>query len=255
MIFQQIRNATIKLTYNTVCFLIDPWLQDVCTDEEREQAAVNKSFIAKPVVPLPMPVSGILRDVDICIVTHYHPDHFTPDHLPADLPFVCQNASDAETIRSQGFTNVRCFEDSEMHFGDVTVKRVDGRHGDTDQMAQKAGPVSGFVFSCPDEKKVYAAGDTVFYGNVQRVISEEQPDIVIVNSCDARTRSGRLIMNAEDVVETCRCMKDGIVIASHMDAVSHAHLTRTLLREYLEKEGYSRQVMIPEDGEMIRFTR
>ncbi len=135
-------------------------------------------------------------------MTHDHSDHFTPDYLTPDLPLVFQNHKDAEKARSLGFLNVRYFETDEMIFKNVRVKRTDGRHGDTDLMAQKAGPVSGFVFTCENEKKVYVAGDTVFYESVRQVIREEQPDIVIVNSYDARTRSGRLIMNAEDVVST-----------------------------------------------------
>lgn len=255
MIFQQIRNATVKLQYSSVCFLIDPWLRDACTDEEREQAVATKAFITKPIVPLPLSVKEIIRDVDVCIVTHDHEDHFTSDYLPSDFPLVCQNQKDAEKAESMGFTNVRYFENDEMRFGDVTVKRVGGKHGDNELLAQKAGPVSGFVFCCENEKKVYLAGDTVFCDVVEKVIAEEKPDVVIVNSCDARTRSGRLIMNEEDVIRTCQCLKDGIVIASHMDAVSHAHLTRKQLKEYLEKEGYASWVLIPSDGEIIDLSR
>ena len=255
MLFQQIRSATVKLNYGNVCFLIDPWLQDVCTDAEREQAALTKTFITKPVVPLPLPVEEIIQDVDVCIVTHDHADHFTSDYLPSDFPLVCQNQKDDEKAKSMVFTNVRYFETDEMCFGGATVKRVDGKHGDNELLAQKAGPVSGFVFRCANEKKIYLAGDTVFCDVVENVIAEEKPDVVIVNSCDARTRSGRLIMNEEDVVRTCQCLKDGIVIASHRDAVSHAHLTRKQLKEYLEKEGYDHQVLIPSDGEIIDLSR
>ncbi len=253
MLFTQIRNATVKLNYDHVCFMIDPWLQDVCTEEEREAVAVNRKFISKPVAALPMPVKEILQGVDVCIITHDHPDHFTPDYLPNDFPLVCQNQKDAEKAESLGFVNVRWFENDVMQFGDVTVKRVGGKHGDSELLAEKAGPVSGFVFSCENEKKVYLAGDTVFCDVVQKVIREEKPDVVIVNSCDARTSSGRLIMNAEDVISTCRCLKNGIVIASHMDAVSHAHLTRKQLKACLEEAGYAQQVLIPEDGETIRI--
>ena len=58
-------------------------------------------------------------------------------------------------------------------------------------------------------------------------------------------------MNAEDVMKTCACAPDSLVIASHMEAVSHAHLSRKQLREALAGSPYAGQVRIPEDGESI----
>ncbi len=79
------------------------------------------------------------------------------------------------------------------------------------------------------------------------------PDVIIVNACDARGRIGRLIMNAGDVIKTCDCKPDSIVIASHMDAVSHAYLSREQLKKELAGTKYARQVLIPEDGEQIEI--
>ena len=42
-------------------------------------------------------------------------------------------------------------------------------------------------------------------------------------------------MNAGDVKKTCDCKPDSIVIASHMDAVSHAHLSRDQLKKHFRK--------------------
>ena len=112
-------------------------------------------------------------------------------------------------------------------------------------------PGSGFVFECPGEKTVYVAGDTVYYDGVRAVIERFQPDVIVVNACDARWKYGRLIMNAEDMMKTCACAPDSLVIASHMEAVSHAHLSRKQLREALTGSSYAGQVRIPEDGESI----
>lgn len=72
----------------------------------------------------------------------------------------------------------------------------------------------------------------------------------LMNACDARTRAGgRLIMDAADVKMTCDCRLESIVIASHMDTVSHAYLTRAQLRDVLAGTRYDAQVLIPEDGE------
>ncbi|MBR4162033.1 MAG: MBL fold metallo-hydrolase [Solobacterium sp.] len=253
MIFQQIRSATIKIYYDNVCFLIDPWLMDPCSEEEKEEALKTKKFITKPIVPLPFSAEEILKDVDYCIVSHDHADHFSTDYLPKDMPMIFQNEKDMELGKRLGFTNVMYFKTDCMTFGDIQIKRTDGRHGDTDEMAEKAGPVSGFIFSKEGEKKVYVAGDTVYYDYFEKVILSERPDVIIVNACDARGRTGRLIMNTEDVIKTCICANDSIIIASHMDTVSHAHLTRKELKKNLENTPYIKQVLIPEDGESLTF--
>ena len=251
IVFQQIRNATVKLQYPGGTFMIDPWLADACDPIEREQAVATRRFIPKPVCPLPALVRTLTGDVDWFLMTHCHPDHFSADHLPADAPLVCQSEADVGEVARLEFTNVRRFRDGVMRFGDITVYRVEARHGENEETAVAMGPGSGFVFECPGEKTVYVAGDTVYYDGVRAVVERFQPDVIVVNACDARWKYGRLIMNAEDVMKTCACAPDSLVIASHMEAVSHAHLSRKQLRAALTGSPYAGQVRIPEDGESI----
>ena len=253
IVFQQIRNATVKLKYPGGIFMIDPWLMDACDPIEREQAVAARRFIPKPICPLPMPAEALTGDVDWFLLTHYHPDHFSADYLPADAPLVCQNEADAGELAKLGFSNVRWFRDRAMRFGDVTVHRVEARHGDNEETAAAMGPDSGFVFECPGERTVYLAGDTVYYDGVRAVIERFKPDVIVVNACGARWKHGRLIMNAEDVMKTCACAPESLVIASHMEAVSHAHLNRKQLRDALEENRCAGHVLIPEDGELIEI--
>ncbi|MBQ9048945.1 MAG: hypothetical protein IJ120_13710 [Solobacterium sp.] len=51
-------------------------------------------------------------------------------------------------------------------------------------------------------------------------------------------------------MELCRHYP-GTVIASHMDTVSHAHLSREELRRILQENDCSDRVLIPADGEEI----
>ena len=76
--FQQIRNATTKLYYPGVVFMIDPWLMDECPPEERDRAVATRSFIPRPICPLPAPAEELIADVDFFLLTHFHPDHFSP---------------------------------------------------------------------------------------------------------------------------------------------------------------------------------
>ena len=252
MEFQQIRNASVRITAGGVSFLIDPWLSDMADEEEIRQALSIRKFIPKPVVPLSMPAQEILKETDYILVTHYHPDHFSADYLPKDAPMFFQNRTDAEKAAALGFTDTGWFESVRMQFGNVTVFRTGGRHGDSDELAEHAGPVSGFVFCTEGEPVLYLAGDTVFCPEVEDALKQYRPDITVVNACDARTSRGSLIMNADDVMQVCRVF-GGTVIASHMDSVSHAHLSRTQLKQILEENGYDRQIQIPSDDEIIRF--
>lgn len=45
IIFQQIRNASVKLNYSGVTFMIDPWLMDVCSPEELDRAMAVRNII------------------------------------------------------------------------------------------------------------------------------------------------------------------------------------------------------------------
>ena len=44
-----------------------------------------------------------------------------------------------------------------------------------------------------------------------------------------------------------------MAIASHMDTVAHASLTRKTLKAALERRGLTKRVLMPEDGEVYVF--
>ena len=97
---QQIRNATVKITYADTTFLIDPMLAKKGTYPGFE--GTYRSELRNPLVELPMSAQEILSGVDAIIVTHTHLDHWddaAQQLLPKDLPLFVQNESDAEIIR------------------------------------------------------------------------------------------------------------------------------------------------------------
>lgn len=253
MIYQQIRNATVRITYAGKTFLVDPWLQDAGKGASFEIAKKQHMFVPAPVVELPKSPQQVLTGVDLTLVTHLHSDHFTGDYLPADLLIVLQNKADCVRARHMGFKNTRCFDNDEWSVGDVRIHRVDGKHGDSDIVAAKCGTVSGYVFSAENEPVVYLAGDTVFYDGVAETVRKWKPHVIIVNSCDARMPDGRLIMDADDVEQVCRISGNAVIIASHMETVTHAFLTRRQLAERMEEAGFAERVLIPADGEIINL--
>lgn len=64
MEFQQIRNASVRITAGTQ----------------------HQKIYPETGWPLPMHAQEILKETDYILVTHYHPDHFSADYLPKDAP-------------------------------------------------------------------------------------------------------------------------------------------------------------------------
>ncbi len=249
----QIRNATLRIDYGGVRFLVDPMLADRHA-LPGFQGTVN-SEQRNPMVHLPMPIADIV-DVDAVIVTHLHEDHWDQaarDALHKDLPVFAQNGTDAEIIRGQGFTDVRVLSES-SEFNGVRLIRTAGRHGTEahhEAMAEILGEVCGVVFDHPDEKTIYLAGDTIWNDDVAAVLSAHTPEVAILNAGYAMVQGvdGGIIMGTEDVLRVHQAAPGTLLIASHMEAINHCVLTRAELRAFAAKEGVSEKLRTPGDGE------
>jgi L-ascorbate metabolism protein UlaG (beta-lactamase superfamily) len=85
-------------------------------------------------------------------------------------------------------------------------------------------------------------------------LKKHRPDVVVLNSGDAKLLTDdSIIMSKQDVYEVVRAAPRATVIASHMEAVNHATLSREELRAFLEEKGVAGQVRIPADGESYTF--
>ncbi|AZL69392.1 MULTISPECIES: MBL fold metallo-hydrolase [Pseudomonas] len=257
---QQIRNATVKITYAGTTFLIDPMLAKKGSYPGFEQT--YRSNLRNPLVDLPEPADKVVSGVDAVIVTHTHLDHWddaAQKTLPKDIPLFTQHEEDAQLIRSQGFKNVRVLE-GEVEFGGVKISKTGGQHG-TDEMyatpalAKALGQAMGVVFQAPGYKTLYVAGDTIWRKEVDHAIEKYNPDIIVLNAGKALMTGyeGAIIMGEEDVLHATRAAKNSRIIAVHMDAVNHMSLTREALRAYVRKEGIASRVEIPADGESLSF--
>ena len=188
--------------------------------------------------------------MDFCLITHVHPDHVTKDYIPDDMPMIAQNAADAEKLRQMGFQLVRWFTDEPMVIGGVHITRVDGVHGDTPEAVRRMGMVSGYVIRAESEKTLYSAGDTVWYDGVRDTIRAYQPGVILVNCAAATTPIGRLIMNLGDLESVYEEAPDALIVASHLDSVNHATVTRDDVRRWIDEKGTTR-VLAPENGQVI----
>lgn len=257
---QQIRNATAKIDYAGKTFLVDPFLARKGTYPGFP--GTFHSELRNPTVELPLPVKDIMRGVDAVIVTHTHLDHWDGgDHafIPKATPLFVQHEADAKVIRGQGYTDVRILADS-TEFEGVRLTRTGGRHG-TEQMYSKKpladalGEAMGVVFQAPGAKTVYIVGDTIWNATVDGTLARFKPDVVILNTGDARMKgyTGAIIMGKDDVLHAWQAMPNATIIATHMDAINHMTLSRKELRDHVKEHKIGDRVRIPADGEVLKF--
>ena len=139
----------------------------------------------------------------------------------------------------------------------ITIIKTPGRHGGSkivEDMKDLLGEVSGIVLKHPNEKTIYIAGDTVWYEGVKENLKKYHPDVVVLNSCDAQVIGNEsIIMSKEDIYEVYKSAPEATIIASHMEAVNHATLTRKELGEFLREKAMTRRVLVPADGESYTF--
>ncbi len=259
MNIQQIRSATVKITYGGSVFLIDPMFA-----QKDAYPPIPMSFSPDrrwPMVDLPVSEKEILQDVDAVIMTHYHIDHFDEfavNSLSKDIKIFVQDEEDKKTLEKFGFLNLEILREEGVSFGDVKLYKTNCIHGEMEKAFpyfEKMGirhEAMGVVFKCDGEKTLYLAGDTIWCGFVEEAIDKFSPDAVIVNAADAQLEtSGSIIMGIKDIQALHNYAPSLKIIASHMDTVGHATLDRVGLRKYLKEHNLEDTVLVPEDGENI----
>ena len=257
---QQIRNATVKITYGDTTFLVDPMLAEKGAYPGFENT--YRSNLRNPMVDLPESPAKVIAGVDAVILTHTHLDHWddaAQKALPKDIPLFTQHEDDAKLVRSQGFKNVRVLTD-EAEFGGVKLTKAGGQHG-TDEMyavpplAKLLGEAMGVLFQAPGYKTVYLAGDTIWRKEVDQTIQKYHPEVIVLNTGKAKVNGfeGAIIMGEDDVLHASQTATKAKIVAVHMNAINHTSLTREALRTYVKKQGIESRVDIPEDGASLEF--
>jgi L-ascorbate metabolism protein UlaG (beta-lactamase superfamily) len=262
MELQLIRNATVKLCYGGVTFLIDPFLGEKYSQPSLAGRSDN------PTVDLPFDIEEVMKGVDYIIVSHLHPDHFdskAEDSIPDHSPIFCQ-ADDLEALISKGFGNTRAIE-HRLDVHGVSITRTACQHGSGD-ILPFMGNASGFVFRHVNEKTLYWCGDTIWYDGVRQIIDRYKPDLIVSHAGgnmfvkshnlfgSAFTGDSEpLVMNEEQVVALCSYASHAQIVATHLGALDHDTVSRQGLRKYASVQVESGQLLIPEDGQTIFFNR
>jgi L-ascorbate metabolism protein UlaG (beta-lactamase superfamily) len=221
-----IRHATLVLETSVGRVLVDPMLRAAGTTPPIENTPSPRR---NPLVELPVPADEVVRDVDLCLVTHLHGDHFD-DLLPREIPILTQPES-ADDLRARGYASV-----STSH---PRIAMTRGRHGRDEETIAALGPVSGWVVD-----GIYVAGDTVWCGDVEQALREHAPHTVVVNAGGAHFLGGEpIVMDAGDV-RRVRGATDATVVVVHLEAINHCVERRNVYRAI---DG----VVVPDDGQSL----
>ena len=224
-----VRHATLLIETSEGRVLVDPMLRAAHSTPPIEN---TPNQVRNPLVELPRPAGEIVQDVDLCVVTHLHSDHFDDAAdavLPRDIPILTQPESAAE-LEARGFTDV-----ATERAGFAMTR---GHHG-TGAIGEAMGAVSGWVFD-----GVYVAGDTIWCDEVLDALEQHRPRVVVVNASGARfNEGGRIVMDADDV-RRVRSVTDATLIAVHLEAINHCIERRDAYRKI---DG----VLVPDDGETL----
>ncbi|MBX9915252.1 MAG: MBL fold metallo-hydrolase [Pseudomonadaceae bacterium] len=255
----QLRNATLILQVGSHRILVDPMLA-------RKDALPPLGFFngrrqRNPTVELPISADSELAQVTHCLITHCQKGHF--DHLDRaakkwlreqQIPVIC-TPHDAAYLSERGLNVQPLPEDhhNPSAFFDGTIKTVRCTHGEG-LVGKFMEHGVGYLIELPGEPSLYLSGDTVMTAGIRDFVRSQQPDVSVIPAGDASLDiGGDIIMGVADVIEFARLAR-GIVLANHLEALSHCPVTRSELQNAALSAGIGARLRIPKDGETLEFT-
>lgn len=256
----QLRNATLILQVGSHRILVDPMLA-------RKDALPPLGFFngrrqRNPTVELPVSADSELAQVTHCLITHCQKGHF--DHLDRaakkwlreqQIPVIC-TPHDAAYLSERGLNVQPLPEDhhNPSAFFDGTIKTVRCTHGEG-LVGKVMEHGVGYLIELPGEPSLYLSGDTIMTDAIRDFVVSQQPDVSVIPAGDASLDiGGDIIMGVDEVIEFTRLAK-GIVVANHLEALSHCPVTRTELQAAALSAGIAARLHIPQDGEALEFNR
>jgi len=254
----QLRNATVIIEFGAYRILVDPML--AAPGALPPLRFLDGQRRRNPLVALPPGTEDALASVTHCLITHCQKGHF--DHLDRagmrwlrerQIPVVCTDR-DAVYLQRRGLRTLPLSADlsQPQAFLGGTLSMVRCTHGrGLIGMLMEHGV--GYLIDIPGEPSLYLAGDTVLTQTVRDVISDYQPQVSVVPAGGARFDAGQdIIMGADDVIAFAQ-LSHGVVLANHLEALSHCPVTRSALRRAATQADLASRIYIPEDGETLIF--
>ena len=249
MKLQLIRSATLKINYLNEYFLIDPYFA---------KRFSRPSFTGKsknPLVDLPLSIDNILSKVEMILISHLHSDHFdsvAQSTIDKNILIICQPEDEVQ-IKDMHFKNVHAIDGTYI-WKNISIKRTYAKHG-SGCVLSEMGTASGFLIKADTEPSIYWTGDTILCDEVKEILIKEKPEIIITHSCGAEWGNRvKIVMDKVDTIEICKLLPNSIIVATHMDSLDHAKVSRVDLRQYARENNIKdNQLIILNDGEQFNY--
>ncbi len=92
---------------------------------------------------------------------------------------------------------------------------------------------------------------------MRETLEQCRPDILLIHAYGAQlSGSGLILMEHEQIVKVCQVAPQAQVVATHMESLNHATVTRDQLAAFAADQGVpSSQLFIPRDGETLEFEK
>lgn len=255
----QLRNATLILEIGVYRILVDPMLA--------AKAALpplrlfDGLRLRNPIVELPAVSAAALESVTHCLITHCQKGHF--DHLDSvgkrwlrekQIPVIC-TPHDAHYLSQRGL-KVQALAGQHQQpqaFFEGYIQTMRCTHG-LGLVGKFMEHGVGYLITLPGEPSIYLCGDSVYTPEIGDFLRLHQPQICVIPAGGASFDIGQdLIMGVADAI-TFSQAASGIVVANHLEALSHCPVSRAELARAVSAAGLSERFYIPEDGETLEFS-
>ena len=263
MKIHHLRNATFVIESGKFHILIDPMLSK--KGKLPPFAWLRHKPRRNPLVSLPENASDVLGPVTHCLITHsqkfgtkalQHTDHLDPageSFLRKNNIPVITRRQDASHLKKMGLNvvvDLNYWQPEPLLDGEITaIPALHGHRWINGLMANGAG----FFIQLPDEPSLYISGDTVYTQDVERVLTEFQPDIAVMAAGSASLDvGGPILMSLEELVTFVREAPHKVV-ANHLEALNHCPTSRSQIKQTLAHHGLLSKVSIPSDGETLTY--
>ena len=253
MYIEQIRHATITITFREYKILVDPMFSKRGTMYSLKIGELFKLRKSNPMVDLPDNMEERLDGVTHALITHNHFDHIDEpaiEYLKKHNISVFCAEDDEVAFRKKGLKTLPLKKGRENIFLDGRIKLIPCRHG-WGWIAKAMEHGVGYLIEMPDEPTLYIAGDTVLTDEVKSTITDLKPKWIILAAGKAKLGIGQpLLMSEDEILESVE-LCSGRVILNHMEAMDHCLIDRKMLREIMRKNKLENKTIIPNDGDTI----
>ena len=254
MDIEQIRNATIIVTYKEYKILVDPMFARKNTFLSLQTRKLIRGKKTNPMVDLPLDMDKKLNGVTHALLTHNHFDHIDEiamEYLRENNITVYCNIRDEKKLRKKGLKVIPLKSEEIHEFLGGTIKPIEARHG-WGWISKPMGYGVGYIIDMPNEPILYIVGDTVLTDKVRDIIVKVRPEWTVLASGKAKLGVGRpLLMDEDEILEVVE-LSHGKVILNHLEAMDHCLIDRKKAREIMLKNNLLSKIKIPKDGEVIR---